>query len=362
MSCTLSSRRLSLKNILEQCKGCFTKDCTNACRSRPTNELSPTFFSIGYETDPVPSSDAQTQTLTLTSVVKDQPSCEGDIRVQTCSLKQVAADYMIEIANGTIDRLSNDSSMTLHDDTMPLDKRLMEKYWPLAMEFMFPSVAVNVTPTEDFSTLQYLKYDKTGNNSDSLLVHDVSILYATPNQAPAGQDALCGLTWKDPMQDMINKLQSLAFRITVDMANSDGSVFAPSFTDNALSDLRKPWSQTINVTGTTSRTVYQTSRVLVAIGIILSLVGVIAMLPLYMGFWELGRKFSLNPLEIARAFGAPLMQGMDGNATPEMILVERGGMAVRYGALERFGDEKKLRIDEMARATVRMPWQGEIFG
>ena len=81
-----------------------------------------------------------------------------------------------------------------------------------------------------------------------------------------------------------------------------------------------------------------------------------------MGFWELGRPVSLNPLEIARAFGAPLMEGMDGNATPDMVTIERGGMSVRYGALERFGMEKTLRVEETARATVRAPWQGEILG
>ena len=70
----------------------------------------------------------------------------------------------------------------------------------------------------------------------------------------------------------------------------------------------------------------------------------------------------MNPLEIARAFGAPLLDGMDGNVSAEMVTVERGGMAVRYGVVERYGDEKKLRVEEKARATVRMPWQGELLG
>ncbi|KAF2659830.1 hypothetical protein K491DRAFT_136858 [Lophiostoma macrostomum CBS 122681] len=131
-----------------------------------------------------------------------------------------------------------------------------------------------------------------------------------------------------------------------------------------LSALRGPLFQralTIE-TPTNAPTVYRCNPTLIVIGILLSVAGVAGIVPLYAGFWELGRNVSLNPLEIARAFGAPLMEGMDGNATSDMITIERGGMSVRYGVLERFGMEKKLRVEETARATVRAPWQGEIFG
>lgn len=287
--------------------------------------------------------------------------------MHTCTLTQTTSDYTIVLANGSIERVANDNTSTVHNDNAPFDKRLMDTYWPLAIEFLFPPVSVNITPARDFSRLEYSKCNKPsdaslGCSNDTFVINDASVSYATASQAPADQDALCGLTWRDPMQDIIDKLQSLAFRITVDMANSDGAVFAPKYTGTALSDLRKDWKQTVSVASQKSRTVYKTNKTLVALGVVLSAAGVIAILPLYMGFWELGRNVSLNPLEIARAFGAPLMEGMDGNATPDMIMVERGGMSVRYGALERFGDEKKLRIEESARATVRVPWQGEIFG
>ncbi|KAF2643901.1 hypothetical protein P280DRAFT_546780 [Massarina eburnea CBS 473.64] len=107
---------------------------------------------------------------------------------------------------------------------------------------------------------------------------------------------------------------------------------------------------------------YTTHPIFVAIGIFLSFASVLATMPLYFGFWELGRTVSLNPLEIAKAFGAPLLKGLDGNATPDMITVERGGMSVKYGALERYPDSKDLRVEEMSRAAVRTPWQDEIFG
>jgi hypothetical protein len=128
---------------------------------------------------------------------------------------------------------------------------------------------------------------------------------------------------------------------------------------SALSFVRGPLFQRAL---TLDNGVYHTSPLLVTLGIVLSVVGVAAIVPLYTGFWELGRGVTLNPLEIARAFGAPMLEGLDGNATPEMVTFERGGMSVRYGALERFGDGKILRIEEMTRATIRPPWRGEVFG
>lgn len=111
-----------------------------------------------------------------------------------------------------------------------------------------------------------------------------------------------------------------------------------------------------------SNGIYRANNIFVALAIVMSLAGVFSILPLYYGFWELGRKVSLNPLEIARAFGAQLFDGLDGNMTARGIEIERGALQVRYGALERYGGEKLLRVEDSSRANVRTPRQGEIFG
>lgn len=98
------------------------------------------------------------------------------------------------------------------------------------------------------------------------------------------------------------------------------------------------------------------------LGILVSLSGVIAIFPLYQGYWELGRSVSLNPLEIARAFDAPLFDSLDGNMSARDIEIERGSVAVKYGAVERSGAEKLLRVEDTTRLSVRTPWEGEIFG
>lgn len=53
---------------------------------------------------------------------------------------------------------------------------------------------------------------------------------------------------------------------------------------------------------------------------VLSIVGILALCPLYYGWWEPGRNFPMSPPEIARAFDAPLMRGVDGNTTAERMV------------------------------------------
>lgn len=83
---------------------------------------------------------------------------------------------------------------------------------------------------------------------------------------------------------------------------------------------------------------------------------------MYSGFSTLGRKVSLNPLEVARAFGAPMFEGLDGNATAGDVEMQKGSLRVKYGAVEAYGGEKVLRVEECAGKSVRGVREGEIFG
>lgn len=57
---------------------------------------------------------------------------------------------------------------------------------------------------------------------------------------------------------------------------------------------------------------------------------VLLVLPVYWGFWELGRKVSLNPFEIAHAFRSPVV-GQASTAVTEDLMKEVGHNTIRYG-------------------------------
>ncbi|KAL6708582.1 hypothetical protein ACN47E_002563 [Coniothyrium glycines] len=113
---------------------------------------------------------------------------------------------------------------------------------------------------------------------------------------------------------------------------------------------------------TTSAPIHTTSLPHTIIGILLSLLACLSILPLYHNFWLLGRPVSLHPLEIARAFSAPLLEGIDGNASANEIELQVGGATtVRYGAVEKFEGGKVLRIEKCTEVGVRMPRADEVF-
>ncbi|KAF2452190.1 hypothetical protein P171DRAFT_426568 [Karstenula rhodostoma CBS 690.94] len=375
VTCDSSIRHTDLNTLLQECKACTTEQCKSNCEFRRTTSLSSTFFSTSYE--------SAHDRLVLNSIHKNTTSCSGDVHVQTCTLTPTKSDIPFVLTNGTIDRRIDIPTSQVYDAVSTTDNAIMETYWPLALNTLFPSVSVNVSASPDFSQLDHTKCVHTANLTNSprstdtsvaattcsnstvdpaLFTNDPSAVYSAKYSPSTGEDALCGTTWSDPMPDMINLMQTLAFHTTIATATAPASLFAPSLTGAALVSLRSSWTQRIPVTGHRTLPVYHTSPLLVALGIAVSLLGVAAVIPLYYGFWELGRKVSLNPLEIARAFGAPLMEGLDGNTTPDMITVERGGMGVKYGAVDRYGEQKKLRVEESGKATVRVPWRGEIFG
>lgn len=107
---------------------------------------------------------------------------------------------------------------------------------------------------------------------------------------------------------------------------------------------------------------YELHVVYVVLGMVVSYTSILAIMSLYHGYWHLGRSVSLNPLDVARAFGVPMFDGLDGNVTARDIEVEMGILGVRYGAVEKNGKEKVLRVECTEKINVRKPIEGEIFG
>ncbi|OCK76978.1 hypothetical protein K432DRAFT_418896 [Lepidopterella palustris CBS 459.81] len=237
----------------------------------------------------------------------------------------------------------------------------MQEIWPSLFRTLFPPIAVNISATSNMQNFSYTTCipaasdfaipDRSNTSACSiapqpLSLNDLSALYASqaPNiTAPANPTTLCNLTWRDPMPDILSTMQSFALRL---------SLAAAASTTNA--------SQKVPYTAHHYRNTYHTNGSVLAIATLVSLLGVLAVVPLYVGWWELGRTMTLSPVEVARAFGGNVLEGVDGNASAERVAAERGGQAVRYGVVERYGEEKRLRVAE--RGAVREVRRGEVFG
>lgn len=133
----------------------------------------------------------------------------------------------------------------------------------------------------------------------------------------------------DPAIELLRKLNTLSFVAALYLkgqptTDEQNRTAAGMIQQTALS----------SVTGIVEE--YTTDFHYVAGALVATLVTVLLVLPVYWGFWQLGRKVTLGPLEIANAFNAPIIRpdtvkGQHGDF--EEVLNEVGKRRVRYGQL-----------------------------
>ena len=171
-------------------------------------------------------------------------------------------------------------------------------------------------------------------------------------------------TWEDPMADMILMANELAFRTahaissmspeTASSANLDDSgpsAAAWNLTSEQayivspnLTLVQRPLSQYTTMSGSTLVPIYTTHRGWIAGSTTIVCVTCIAILSTYWGWWRLGRDVSMSPLEIARAFGPPLLETADPNATGDDLKKDLGTQKVRFAvdAVGRVREERQM--------------------
>lgn len=100
---------------------------------------------------------------------------------------------------------------------------------------------------------------------------------------------------------------------------------------------------------------------------ILQMICIALVARMYWGFWKLGRSVSFCPLEIAKAFDAPLLRDVPSNMTGEEIAEMMGEKPVRYGDVHDVGlqpdseiKRRRLLFDDPAR--VYRPMKRYEFG
>jgi len=98
----------------------------------------------------------------------------------------------------------------------------------------------------------------------------------------------CNVTFEDPASDILLALNEIMFR---------SGLAAPNATD----------IQNVKAVQTTTHVVFKTQYQYLLGAIAIMMLSVTAIISILKGWWVLGRTVSLSPLEIAKAFNAPLL-------------------------------------------------------
>ncbi len=116
--------------------------------------------------------------------------------------------------------------------------------------------------------------------------------FAGTGEIPQG----CNGNWSDPTPYMLSALNQVAFRV---------SLAARAFPYRNTSS--PPAPQALNMTQISTINVFHSDYRFLAASTTLSFVCVVLIAPTFFGWWALGRSVSLNPIETAKAFDAPLL-------------------------------------------------------
>jgi hypothetical protein len=137
----------------------------------------------------------------------------------------------------------------------------------------------------------------------------------------------CNFTFEDPTSDIISAFNEIMFRTAIAAANS--------------SDL-----QYVQATKTSTELIFKVQYQYLLAAAAVMLFSVAAIIPTFLGFWVIGRKISLSPLEVANAFNGPLLRNVKlSNAPIEGLMKEIGETPVKYG-------EVRFKMDHSSMVLV----------
>ncbi|KAG6364767.1 hypothetical protein INS49_006371 [Diaporthe citri] len=184
-------------------------------------------------------------------------------------------------------------------------------------------------------------YSDEGKRGNKMALPDtLSNQFLAPDGVSHDNAQPCMSTWQDPTRHILTELNKLAFLVSLQAADA-----------NYRNTSAPPAPQLISMDQTSSVAVYQTDYRYLFASVVLIVVFVGLTLPTFAGWWELGREVTLDPIETAKAFDAPLLKGTGSNAPLKDLIRTVGIRRVEWGEMESH-DAAAPRGDLAARRRV----------
>ncbi|KAH7304721.1 hypothetical protein B0I35DRAFT_400840 [Stachybotrys elegans] len=269
------------------------------------------------------------------TLYKDTTDCKGKLSLQSCDL------------HAGISRIK----ITVDDDHVSLDGTWKDDEF-LETRYMMPLGMQDANILGGFTTVISAIYESstfmrfTGARGWSINTKGLPAnQYMTQNSTMAS----CADTWANPMDDLIEIARELGFRASLQYAKTNNS---------------DATAQQVEYQSGVMTLVFLTDYSRLAIALLVSFVGIFVVLPVFWGWWELGRNVTMNPLEVASAFErmsseGSIFKGTDPNANADEIVKHANAVGmIRYGVLE---GKDGVRLGFAKATTVRSPKNRERF-
>ncbi|EXJ79179.1 hypothetical protein A1O3_08680 [Capronia epimyces CBS 606.96] len=252
--------------------------------------------------------------MSLNLQYKDQSPCTGDLIVRNCTLQTALVSYPVVIDGN--DTISLDPSTTVFEDTISHKINLDLDYaeaGPTTLGGYYLALKNKFNSEAHLRWAGAVGYELLTTGSTAT---QYAVTNATTDTSAVDVASSCGLSFTDPTDDLLASARELMFRTALSIASGNSSMI-----------------QTVSGTQFTTPAVYESHYLYLGIAVILTGLAVTFVTLTFVGYQTLGRSVSMSPLEIARAFNAPLLESSNSNSDVKSLMRAVGERSVRYGAV-----------------------------
>ena len=271
----------------------------------------------------------------------DVDNCSGHLNMTACTFDSAIGEYTISITDGKVTlldaehpriiSLSNTTAVDTHTNKNGGKRSTLAPIVQVAFE-KFESLSA-------FYSVSNATMSEISNGPASPIVREF--------QKPS--IGICPV-YSDPRPYVMKDINKIVVWAGSAIASQNGSYksYLESQTNPNL-----PMHTQVNGQRTGSHSVFHTDYAWFIAAALVETLCLAFIAPTYWGWWKLGRDMSFSPLEIAKAFRAPMLDEYHSNSRGRHIAKAGGDTRLRYGVIEldSSGDKKAVGFADPAAVS-----------
>lgn len=298
-----------------------------------------TTFTPGYGNDSVFMQNISLDVVSSSAVAAADGHCTRTIVQKSCNLRPAIVQYPISISNGTvsIDKTARNGSPFYDVDSYLTINETDSPYYSFIG-------GIEMALSNLYTSIGWLEWEGTFGDGYVLTSNGslLSSYYSVGANDPLDSGYACNQTFHDPTNDLLFNIHDLMLRVAVNNATVSDQAPAQAVATGLLN-------------------YYQSSYRFLAIAVALVWLNIFVIVPMFYGWWHIGRKISLNPIEVADAFNSPVFQKDRPHRDVGELIDQVGHRAVVFKPVEH-----ALQTDDGHRVFRAMkivaPEQQAVFG
>lgn len=266
-------------------------------------------------------------TASSTSVQSPNGDCPRLVTTKKCTLRPAIVNYPVTISNITVslDKTAlNGSPFYEVVKTLHLDD---------SGEYLNTRLGGIETALTNYYTSQGMLSWENQFGDGYILNLTGSLVYGylgvgTPDASKFAYS--CNATFYDPTTDLLSAFNDLMFRVAVNTSSTNDRAQVQAIPTGFVN-------------------YYQSSFLFLGIAVAIVWLNILVIVPMFWGWWKLGRKISLNPIEVAEAFDAPLLRKDTGHTDVDALIEQVGDRPVVFKPIEHV-----VRTDQEVKVVGHM--------